>query len=206
MTNLCKLAYHDSETEIAKLVQFHTGLLKSGVSLKNSLDNLENLGMAVDDRVRKDKNKARLVAFVNAQNHFMSLNSEFTEFKTKSQFLKDLVVQDKSEREDVIYDLFLSIDAGQAFTEFSEPDLVYDVLARHLVNHDNNLKALQEKTTKGIQKVTGEHCWHKDLGSDAPIEKVLESGADALLKLDLKGAVFKAMLEDFAKERGVLSH
>ena len=208
MSNLCKMAYpgeSDSDQEAARCVQWHTGLVKSGVSLKNCLDNLESLGASVEDIVRKDKGKVRLAAFLSSQKQFVDQLADFSKFKAESPTLQAVVEKaGRSAEDDILYDLILTIDSGKGFQEFCEADVVYDVLARHLVNHQSSLETHREKITKGILKVTEENCWHKDLTPEDSIEVVLETGGNALLKLDLKGAIFKGILETFCKETGFI--
>ena len=208
MNTICNMAYPSSDASTKndhmQCVQLHSQILKLGISLKNALDNLESLGTTIEERVRKDKQKARVTAAMQAHSQFSQHVAKLEKFKTDSEVLsaaKTLTDQGtESEEAQHVQALFLDVDSAAAFQKVVESEMVFDTVSRHVVTHNESIHLMVVTLEKAISKVTGEHSWKRGLVSSDPIESVLDLGASSLLKMDMKGASFKSFLDDFGKD------
>ena len=199
MAMISRLAGYQENCTENQAVLLHSGILKFGLSFKNAVQHLSSLG-SVDDRVQRDKQKAR--AFAVLQTH-ASLSAQIA----KLQDLRASVQQRETDAEphnikifdDLCLDL-LNLDSGGAFEGLMESDLIYDTLARHFHVHKESVRSLAGRIEKSLRCVTGDQDWKSTLVSSDPIEHVLETAAEKLIKLELKGGALKNAIEELDQE------
>ena len=209
---ICSMAYPEGDstvkTDQAVCVQHHSALLKFGVSLTNALVNLESLGSSVDDRVRKDRQKNRVTAALQSYSQFTQEVQKFEAWMKTCNSLNaaegTLSSNPDDETSQHIRELFLGVQSKEAFEKALQAEMIFDTLSTHLVTHQEALRCHVLKLENGLRNVTGEKSWKSGLSSDDPIESVLDTGASSLLKMEIKGAAFKTLLDDFAKDRTLL--
>ena len=212
MNQICNLAYpltgDEKTNEFLQCIQHKASILKLGISLKNSMDNLESLGSNVDERVRKDKQKSRIFGVITAYTQYSESVRKFEVFKseTLASLLPTSGTSDEvaeAESTQLIHDFFTGLKPEGAFESLLEAPLTYDTLSRHLISHQEAQDSLSKKLENTMITVTGDNNWKKSLGEDTAIEEVLNIGANTLLKMDCKGAALKTLLDDVQKEKGL---
>ena len=177
-------------------VNLHILILKSGLQLRTAFSALASLGESVDERIRRDKQKSRMVGALQAhallKSHMVKLEDMIDRHIRKADSAQRELLQD------LTVDL-LGLESGSAFQHMLEHDLLYDTMSRHFVVHGESLHNMCKKIEKGLENVTKENNWKATLVSADPIEKVLEAGSK-LLKMELKAVPFKTTLETLEQE------
>ena len=186
------LGYKEDSIE-SQSVRHHCVVLKYGLSFRNAVSKLCSLG-AVDERVRRDKSKARMVEVLQTHSQVCEQVRKFE--KLREDTLK--TVHDNG-LDDTTLDL-MALDPVGAFQGLLEDDRIYDTMARHLVIHGESVNQTCEKIEKGVKGIMGANSWKKTLLSADAIEKVLEVAGDTLVKAELKGVNFLNLIEGLQTE------
>ena len=191
MSQIMNTASFEAQSFQIQAVNLHISILKSGLQLRSAFSNLESLG-AVDERIRRDKQKSRMVAVLQAHSQLKSHMAKLEELI--DQKIRKADGAEREQVDDLSVDL-LGLESGGPFQSILESEMVYDTLSRHFVLHAEALN----NHSKRIENSLTQADWKATLVSSDSIEKILEAGGK-LLKIELKAVAFKSALENLEQE------
>ena len=219
LNQICSIGFGADGGLHADIISSHFSILKAGNSLRMTILALESLGRDADQRVRKDKQKAKIVAAINAHSTFCNLANKYQQYVSDKYPQLELeqgnlvplpapeepasgaANEEKPTQNSQKGTLccqcsfnesamdLLQVDSASPFNDLVESKELYDTLSRHLVMHSQNLDNFSKQLSASISKVSGENNWKVSLPHDAELKDVLQKGAATLLKMEQRGTV-----------------